>query len=184
MAVRGDRQGAGVSQEMTWVAGRLAKRADFATDAVSQPSRLQHRGFPIGELMYSGANEKPVSRLHNASAQPADGRLPLPSGPRVVFDNGTGGTETRGDRSPADYYAFSDRNLVFLELLAAYRVSGGLARAHEMMASLRSRNGLTTEQLAQWIVACQTISFDWQELAAAHTCSMRFNNPDKSRCRA
>jgi len=59
--------------------------------------------------------------------------------------------------------AFLDRNVEFLELLAAYRGSGGLARSHEVLASMRNKNELTTEQLARWIVERQMISFDWQD---------------------
>lgn len=50
----------------------------------------------------------------------------------------------------------------FVAMLGAYRRSGGLARADEVVTLLEScgRPGVTT--LARWIVARSVISFEWQ----------------------
>jgi Protein of unknown function (DUF2384) len=51
----------------------------------------------------------------------------------------------------------------FVEMLAAYRGSGGLARADEVVALLErgGRAGIAT--LARWIVERSVISFEWQQ---------------------
>ncbi len=66
-------------------------------------------------------------------------------------------------RAHHGHAVLQNRNLEFLELLAAYRDSGGLARTHEVLASMRSRNMLSIEHLARWMVERQMISFDWQD---------------------
>ncbi len=58
--------------------------------------------------------------------------------------------------------ATSERDQEFLELLVAYRASGGLARTHEVIGSCKRRDGCDTGQLARWIVTRQIISIHWQ----------------------
>jgi hypothetical protein len=50
----------------------------------------------------------------------------------------------------------------FVGLLNAYRTSGGLAPAEELLASIRHRGGPDINTLARWIVARQVIHFAWQ----------------------
>lgn len=50
----------------------------------------------------------------------------------------------------------------FVALLDAYRASGGLAPAEELLVSSRARSGPDVSMLARWIVARQVISFGWQ----------------------
>ena len=50
----------------------------------------------------------------------------------------------------------------FVALLDAYRASGGLAPAEELLLGRRQRNGPDVSMLARWIVARQVISFGWQ----------------------
>jgi hypothetical protein len=54
----------------------------------------------------------------------------------------------------------SDRD--FVSLLNAYRASGGLASAEELLVPSRERSGPDVSTLARWIVARQVISFGWQ----------------------
>lgn len=117
----------------------------------------------MSEWMQSVANEEAVWPRDQASPQPTDARLPPSSLLRVVVDGLQGGIGTHGARPHDVQDVLPDRNQEFLELLAAYRISGGLARTHEVIATLRNRNGLTAEQLARWNVAHQIISIDWQD---------------------
>lgn len=50
----------------------------------------------------------------------------------------------------------------FVTLLDAYRGSGGLASAEELLLSFKHRGGPDVSMLARWIVARQVISFGWQ----------------------
>ncbi len=50
----------------------------------------------------------------------------------------------------------------FIEALDAYRPSGGLAPAEELLSSFRRRCGHELATLARWIVARQVLSFTWQ----------------------
>jgi hypothetical protein len=50
----------------------------------------------------------------------------------------------------------------FVTLLDAYRGSGGLASAEELLMSFKYRGGPDVSTLARWIVAGQVISFGWQ----------------------
>jgi Protein of unknown function (DUF2384) len=50
----------------------------------------------------------------------------------------------------------------FVGLLNAYRSSGGVAPAEELLASFRHRGGPDVATLARWIVARQVIGFAWQ----------------------
>jgi hypothetical protein len=50
----------------------------------------------------------------------------------------------------------------FKTLVGAYRGSGGLAPAEELLMSFRHRGGPDVNTVARWIVARQVISFGWQ----------------------
>lgn len=50
----------------------------------------------------------------------------------------------------------------FVAMLNAYRRSGGLARADEVVALLERRGGPGVSALARWIVEHSVISFEWQ----------------------
>ena len=50
----------------------------------------------------------------------------------------------------------------FVALLDAYRGSGGLASAEELLTWFNQRGGPDVKTLARWIVARQVISFGWQ----------------------
>jgi hypothetical protein len=50
----------------------------------------------------------------------------------------------------------------FMQLLAAYRASGGLARTHELVGWLKRHHGIETQKLASWIVTGQIIHVPWQ----------------------
>jgi hypothetical protein len=50
----------------------------------------------------------------------------------------------------------------FVALLNAYRGSGGLASAEELLTLFRHRGGPDVAVLARWIVARQVMSFAWQ----------------------
>ncbi len=50
----------------------------------------------------------------------------------------------------------------FVEMLNAYRHSGGLARAEELVAMLQGRSDGGVSTLARWIVDRSVICFDWQ----------------------
>lgn len=50
----------------------------------------------------------------------------------------------------------------FVAMLDAYRRSGGLARADEVLAMFRRCHGPDTSMLARWIVAREVICFEWQ----------------------
>ena len=49
----------------------------------------------------------------------------------------------------------------FVSLLEAYRGSGGLAPAEELLVSFKHRGGPDVSRLARWIVARQVSSFAW-----------------------
>lgn len=51
---------------------------------------------------------------------------------------------------------------LFMDMLDAYRCSGGLARAQEIFTIYKSQNGADVATLARWIVKREVISFDWQ----------------------
>jgi hypothetical protein len=50
----------------------------------------------------------------------------------------------------------------FIAALDAYRPSGGLLPAEELLSSFRRRCGHELATLARWIVARQVVSFTWQ----------------------
>ena len=50
----------------------------------------------------------------------------------------------------------------FIAMLDAYRGSGGLARAQEVVALLKRRGGSDLATLASWIVNQKVICFEWQ----------------------
>lgn len=101
-------------------------------------------------LMHTPANGDPVWRLPTAPpSQPMDHLAQSPLGTPAVG-------------SLAFPRTVADRDHAFVELLAAYRGSGGLARTYELIVALRSRSRPDTEQLARWIVTREIISFDWQ----------------------
>ena len=59
--------------------------------------------------------------------------------------------------------ADSNRDQDFIDFLAAYRDSGGLARTHELIGMFKRGDGGDTERLARWIVTRQVISIEWQD---------------------
>ncbi|MEO8542020.1 MAG: hypothetical protein ABI434_00480 [Burkholderiaceae bacterium] len=59
-------------------------------------------------------------------------------------------------------FTSSDKNQEFIDLLADYRDSGGLARTHELIGMFKRGGGGDTEQLAGWIVTGHVISIEWQ----------------------
>lgn len=117
----------------------------------------------MGALMHSVMDEERVWRLSASPLHRTGDRRPEPLLSRFVIDRRPGGSGTGAVGSHDVHDAFSGRNQEFLELLSAYRGSGGLARTHEVMGPLRNRNVSPTEELARWIVARQIISFDWQD---------------------
>jgi hypothetical protein len=50
----------------------------------------------------------------------------------------------------------------FLDMLGAFRLSGGLARGHEMASLLARRSGDNIGMLARWMVNGEVVHFDWQ----------------------
>ena len=50
----------------------------------------------------------------------------------------------------------------FMDLLAAYRPSGGLARADDLLNIFKSRGGPDVSCLARWLVDRKVIGIEWQ----------------------
>ena len=50
----------------------------------------------------------------------------------------------------------------FVQLLKAYRCSGGLARADDLLNVFRSRGGPDLSTLARWLVERRVVGFEWQ----------------------
>lgn len=63
---------------------------------------------------------------------------------------------------PASYAQETQRNHKFVELLNAFRRSGGLARVPEVAARFQTHGGNDVSPLADWITKRQVISFEWQ----------------------
>jgi hypothetical protein len=57
----------------------------------------------------------------------------------------------------------SARDDQFVGMLRAYRLSGGLARGHDLATLLASRSRLDIGTLARWIVSGEVVHFDWQQ---------------------
>lgn len=55
------------------------------------------------------------------------------------------------------------RDEQFLAMLGAFRLSGGLARGHEMASLLDRRSGEHIGTLARWVVEGEVIHFDWRQ---------------------
>jgi hypothetical protein len=53
-------------------------------------------------------------------------------------------------------------NELFVDMLNAYRPSGGLARAQEVAAKCQSCLGASTQTLANWVIGRKVICFEWQ----------------------
>jgi hypothetical protein len=68
----------------------------------------------------------------------------------------------QGQDSPEHYAQENQRNLQFVELLNAFRRSGGLARAPEVAARFHAYGGNDVSPLAGWINKRQVICFEWQ----------------------
>lgn len=51
----------------------------------------------------------------------------------------------------------------FLTMLNGYRLSGGLARGHDLVPLLARRSGLNIGTLARWIVKGEVVHFEWQQ---------------------
>jgi hypothetical protein len=56
----------------------------------------------------------------------------------------------------------SDRNSQFVDLLNAFRRSGGLARASEVAARFKRLGVIDVSHLATWLLKRQVISVEWQ----------------------
>lgn len=67
-----------------------------------------------------------------------------------------------GQGSPDQYAQETARNQQFVELLNAFRRSGGLARVPEVAARFQACGGNEVSPLAGWINKRQVISFEWQ----------------------
>lgn len=100
-----------------------------------QTTRWQHRGWPTSAREWSHAKCAPL-------------------------ENGTGNRIADSWNKAA---GSSDRDQEFIDLLAAYRSSGGLARTNEVVGSFMRGNATDTEQLARWMVTRQIISIDWHD---------------------
>jgi hypothetical protein len=73
--------------------------------------------------------------------------------------------------TPLDIEPFAARSdQAFLALLAAYRSSGGLVHADEVVTPLKRRRGLDGGQLARWRIERRIVGFGWQ----SHTWLPRF----------
>lgn len=55
------------------------------------------------------------------------------------------------------------RDEQFLAMLNGYRLSGGLARDHDLVSLLNRRSGLNIGTLARWIVEGEVVHFEWQQ---------------------
>lgn len=55
------------------------------------------------------------------------------------------------------------RDEQFLTMLNGYRLSGGLARDHDLVPLLNRRSGLNIGTLARWIVEGEVVHFEWQQ---------------------
>jgi hypothetical protein len=62
-------------------------------------------------------------------------------------------------RGPSSLAVGSDRD--FVSMLGAYRRSGGLARADEVVSLLDAHCGLGVATLARWIVEGRLVCFEW-----------------------
>jgi Protein of unknown function (DUF2384) len=68
--------------------------------------------------------------------------------------------------APRDVGAVATRSdAAFLALLAAYRDSGGLAHADEVVTLLERRRGLDAHRLARWRSERRVVAFGWQSHA-------------------
>ncbi len=68
-----------------------------------------------------------------------------------------------GDEAPNERLTQEFRtDSQFMEMLEAYRQSGGLARAQEVFALFKTRSAAEPSVLARWIVKRNVISVDWQ----------------------
>lgn len=54
------------------------------------------------------------------------------------------------------------RDEQFLNMLDAFRLTGGLARGHEVTSLLYRKSGLNVSTLARWVVEGDVVCFDWQ----------------------
>jgi hypothetical protein len=64
----------------------------------------------------------------------------------------------------------------FVVMLDAYRSSGGLARAQEILTMFKRRDGPGVAALARWIVSRELICFEWQ--AQSWLPLFQFKRPD------
>lgn len=72
-------------------------------------------------------------------------------------------TQPLGDHAPNERLTQECRtDSQFMEMLHAYRQSGGLARAQEVFVQFKTRSANEPSVLARWIVKRSVISFDWQ----------------------
>lgn len=69
----------------------------------------------------------------------------------------------RAPHRPAPTHSGADTQ--FIAMLDAYRDSGGLARADEMLALFRRSCGPDPSTLAQWIGEREVLCFEWKSLA-------------------
>lgn len=54
------------------------------------------------------------------------------------------------------------RDEQFLNMLGAFRLTGGLARGHEVTSLLHRKIGLNVSTLARWVVEGEVVCFEWQ----------------------
>ena len=84
----------------------------------------------------------------------------FPSWPPPRAPTAGGARDTGDDLQPWSPKMHPDR--LFVEMLNAYRGSGGLARAPEVLTLFHRCHGPDTSMLARWIVHREVICFEWQ----------------------
>ncbi|WP_157979274.1 hypothetical protein [Rhodoferax ferrireducens] len=82
---------------------------------------------------------------------------PMSSQGRTMHRHGSCATD-----SASQWAQESRANHQFVAMLGAYRCSGGLARAQEVLALFKRHCGSDLATLARWIVKGNVISFEWQ----------------------
>lgn len=97
-----------------------------------------------------------IAQVNDVRTQPGHPASPL-HGLATLAPHDTGAVGARSDQT-------------FLALLAAYRTSGGLAHANEVITLLERRRGLDGGQLARWRSERRVVGFGWQ----SHTWLPRF----------
>ena len=73
------------------------------------------------------------------------------------------GVSTTRYSPDSPYSQGDDSDQRFVAMLDAYRASGGLARAEEVLAMFRRCSGPDVAVLARWIAQRELICFEWQQ---------------------